>query len=130
MIHFGFNLLIVHEGSRIEALVRHDAPNFTALHAHVTRIVDGEAEHIAQILVERMGTSVVAVDAHHPHAVVDRLRTGLAGLDLCHRAQRLVLVVVFVGVEARLVAEVAGGLNFSGDIGEHVTDVLVVDDRI
>ena len=93
-------------------------------------VVDWEAEDVAHELVERVVSSVVAVDAHHPHAVIHHLHSCLTAEDLGHRADRVAFDVVEIGVVRRLPAQIPRRLESHRAIDQRVANDLMVDDRI
>ena len=77
-----------------------------------------------------MAAPIVTVDAHHAHAVIDDLGANLAGINLTHGAQCVIFATVEIGAMARFPAKIAARLNAHCNIGQHVPDILVVNDWI
>src|SRR5574340_1802003 len=51
---------VVHEGTRVETLMGHHPPDLSTLHAHISGVVNREAQHVPQIFLQRMAAAVIA----------------------------------------------------------------------
>src|SRR5947207_8425321 len=100
----------------------------TSTHAHVASIVKGEDQCVTQQTFE-WGLLGITFHANQAHGIVDDLHGKFGAIDLGHDCQLLPASTRLLKVMAGLPRQVAGRLNAHLDVGQHVADVLVFDDR-
>src|ERR1700761_9655856 len=107
----------------------HHAMNLTTLHADVAGVVDREAQGLTHIFLERVAP-VVAVDAHDAHARVYDVDAGLPAENLRPGAWDMAFAVIEIEVLGRLPGEIARSLDLHSHVGEQITHVLMLHDRL
>src|SRR5450759_2457795 len=100
----------------------------TSTHTHVASIVQGEDECVTQQTFE-WGLLCITFHTNQAHGIVDDLHGELRTIDLGHDCQLLPTPTCLLKVMAGLPRQVACRLNPHLDVGQHVADVLVFDDR-